>query len=307
MLRKSLHFLAGNDRLRRTASSNPAARKLASRFVAGETLDEAVAAVRTVNVDGLTASLDHLGENVITADEAREGASAYNDTLGAIADNGLQANISCKLTHLGLDLGLDGARERVVSVVSHAAERDIFVRIDMEGSMYTQVTLDLAKEIYSDYPNSGTVIQSYLFRSQGDVRDLNLRGIRVRLVKGAYLEPPNIAYPNKHDVDANYQRLSDSLLQDGQYPAFATHDEALVEWIRDRARTLGRESATFEFQMLYGIRRDLQRRLKTEGHNVRVYIPFGSQWYPYLMRRLAERPANLVFMVGNVAREARSR
>jgi len=260
-----------------------------------------------INAAGMSASLDHLGENVTTPDEARAGAEDYKRALVAIVQEGLAANISCKLTHLGLDLGLDIATDLIENVIAEAARLDTFVRIDMEGSKYTQVTLDTTRRLFGRYRNVGAVIQSYLRRSSEDITSLNREGIRVRLVKGAYLEPPAIAYADKREVDDSYRRLSELLLRDGPYPAFATHDEPIVEWVKAKAAELGRSAETFEFQMLYGIRRDLQRRLQAEGHNVRVYLPYGSQWYPYLMRRLAERPANLMFMVGNVAREARTR
>src|SRR5579872_1342379 len=307
MLRETLHYLAGSDTLRRTTAHNPLARRLASRFVAGERLDQAVSVVRQVNASGMTASLDHLGENVTSESEARSAAEDYKQILGAIEEAKLQANISCKLTSLGLDLGPGLAMELIGAVVEEAARHDTFVRIDMEGSKYTQATLDITREIFGRSRNVGTVIQSCLYRSENDVRDLNRDGIRVRLVKGAYLEPASIAYPRKYDVDDAYRRIAAQLLQDGDYPAFATHDEVIVEWVKKKARELGRAPESFEFQMLYGIRRDLQRRLRFEGYPVRVYIPYGSQWYPYLMRRLAERPANLAFMLGNLAREAGTR
>jgi proline dehydrogenase len=280
------------------------ARRLAHRFVAGETLAEAIAVVKRTNKAGMSVSLDHLGENVASVEEARTGADDYIAALDAIALNDLNANISCKLTHLGLDLGDQPAEDLMTGVVASAAHREMFVRIDMEGSLYTQTTLDFTRRIYAELSHVGTVIQSYLYRSADDLRDLNRAGIRVRLVKGAYLEPPSIAYARKQDVDENYRRLAEMLLADGVLPAFATHDPSLIEWIRNQATAIGRPTAEFEFQMLYGIRRDLQRSLQAEGYRVRVYVPYGTQWYAYLMRRLAERPANLMFMVGNVAREA---
>lgn len=280
------------------------ARRLAHRFVAGETLGEAIAVVKRTNTTGMSVSLDHLGENVASFEEARRGADDYVAALDAIALDALDANISCKLTHLGLDLGTQPAEDLMTRVVKSAARQEMFVRIDMEGSLYTQITLDITRRIYSELPHVGTVIQSYLYRSADDLRDLNRAGIRVRLVKGAYLEPPSIAYARKQDVDENYRRLAEMLLADGVMPAFATHDPTLIQWIRNHARAMGRSMDEFEFQMLYGIRRDLQRSLRGEGYRVRVYVPYGTQWYPYLMRRLAERPANLMFMVGNVAREA---
>jgi proline dehydrogenase len=206
-----------------------------------------------------------------------------------------------------LDLGRDIAFSLASRVVEAAATCNNFVRIDMEGSQYTQTTIEMTRELFARTPHVGTVIQSYLYRSEGDVRLLSADGIRIRLVKGAYLEPESVAYPEKSDVDENYRRLAAILLTEGVYPAFATHDEQIIGWIIERARRDGIDRSRFEFQMLYGIRRDLQERLRGEGYNVRVYIPYGTEWYPYLMRRLAERPANVLFIVGSVAREARSR
>ncbi|SRR5579884_48066 len=304
MLREGLHYLAGHQGMRRLAATNPVARKLASRFVAGETLAEALGAIQQTNRLGMRASLDHLGENVTSREEAAEAADGYCQAFDAIAANSLDANISCKLTHLGLDLGVDVAEELTRTVAEAAARNGNFLRLDMEGSAYTERTVSMTKSIFDATRSVGTVIQAYLYRSADDIRDLNGRGIRVRLVKGAYLEPASVAYPNKADVDASYRRLADALLADGTFPAFATHDIALIEYVKDRARSLGRGPEDFEFQMLYGVRRDLQRRLRAEGYGMRLYIPYGTQWYPYLMRRLAERPANLLFIMGNVAREA---
>ena len=304
MLRQTLYFLASNNQLRRTATSNRYARKLAVRFVAGETLEAAVAVVKATNAAEMTASLDHLGENVTSRGEATRGADSCIAALDAIASNGFEANISCKLTHLGLDLGADVSTPLIDRVVAAAAAHDNFVRIDMEGSLYTDTTIEVTEKLFATYGHVGTVIQSCLYRSADDVLRLNRQAIRIRLVKGAYLESPKIAYPQKRDVDSNYRHLSDLLLRWGTYPAFATHDEKLINWIKSRAEELGKSRDTFEFQMLYGIRRDLQRELHGDGYRVRLYIPYGTQWYPYLMRRLAERPANLTFMIGNVAREA---
>ena len=304
MLRETLHYLAGSSKLKRTAAVNPVARRLAARFVAGERLEQALAAVRTVNGAGMSVTMDHLGENVTSEEEARAATEDYKRALQAIADNKLDANVSCKLTHLGLNLSEALGREQVTNLITLAASLGIFVRIDMEDARYTQVTLDTTREIFSQHENVGTVIQSYLYRSEDDVKTLNALKIRCRLVKGAYLEPPSVAFPQKADVDENYRRLAELLLRDGGYPAFGTHDEAIIGWIKAKADALGRGKDSFEFQMLYGIRRDLQRSLTAEGYRFRVYMPYGSEWYPYLMRRLAERPANLMFMVGSVAREA---
>ena len=302
MLRETLHMLAGSGTLKRTASHNPVARRLAARFVAGETLDHALTAVQDVNEAGLTASLDHLGENVTTPAEAQAAADDAKEILRAIAAQNLRANISCKLTQFGLDLSHDLALGLMAAIVAEAASLGTFVRVDMEGSKYTQATLDIVRQIHDMHADVGTVIQSMLYRGEEDIRALTRDGIRIRLVKGAYLEPPSIAYPDKRDVDENYRRLSELLLRDGEYPAFGTHDEAIIGWIENKARELGRGADTFEFQMLYGIRRDLQHQLTRDGFNVRIYVPYGKHWYPYFMRRLAERPANIWFVLKNLAK-----
>lgn len=305
MLREGLHYLAGNEALRRTARANPAARRLAARFVAGETLADALSAVRRTNDDGMTATLDHLGENVGSYSEAGNGADSYVAAIDAIGAAELTANISCKLTHLGLDLSEQLAEALIGRVAAEAKVRSNFVRIDMESSRYTEMTVNMTKRVHAQHGNVGIVIQSCLYRSADDVRDLNQLGIRIRLVKGAYLEPASVAFPHKRDVDDNYRRLTEHMLSDGEFPAFATHDELLIDFVKRRAGETGRKHEDFEFQMLYGIRRDLQKELRDDGYRVRLYIPYGTQWYPYLMRRLAERPANLLFVLGNVAREAR--
>jgi len=307
VLRESIQYLAGNKRLRRTTVSSPLARRLAARFVAGETLQQAVQAIRETNRLGMHATLDHLGENVTYRDAAEGAATSYIAALAAIAANNLDANISCKLTSLGLDLGTSVVEDLLARVTNAAAEHGNFVRIDMEGSAYTQATLDITRRAFSHAQPVGAVIQSCLYRSSDDVRDLNRLGIRIRLVKGAYLEPASVAYPHKRDVDENYDRLAALMLADATYPAFATHDQALIDLVKHRASRMGRKQDDFEFQMLYGIRRDLQRELRDQGYRVRLYIPYGTEWYPYLMRRMAERPANLLFIVSSLAREAGGR
>jgi proline dehydrogenase len=306
VLRHGLHYMASSDRMRRWAIRNPVARRLSLRFVAGETLDDALQVVRRTNDEGMRASFDELGENVTSREEAEEAAAAYCQALTGIAEHSLDANVSCKATHLGLDLGLDTGTACLRKVVGQAKELNNFLRIDMEGSKYTQVTIELTKQMFAEYPGAvGTVIQSYLYRSGEDIDELNKLGVRVRLVKGAYLEPTSVAYQQKAEVDGNYRKLADKLLADGTFPAFATHDERLLDYIKSRAQMLGRKPEEFEFQMLYGVRRDLHRKLHDEGYGMRIYIPYGTHWYPYLMRRMAERPANLLFIVGNLAREAR--
>ena len=278
------------------------ARRLSTRFVAGETLDEALAVARTLNAEGITVTLDHLGESVYTLEEAAEDRDAYLRTINAIHGNGIQGNVSLKLTQFGLDLSYEQCLANVDQLVRRAAELGSFVRVDMESSDYTDRTLELVHTLHARYGAVGVVIQSYLHRSERDVEKLSAEKIRVRLCKGAYLEPDTVAFPRKADVDRNYRELTRYLLQKGVYPAIATHDEAII---RQTCRLVTEREIPrdgFEFQMLYGIRRDVQRRLVGEGYRVRLYVPFGKAWYPYYMRRLAERPANVLFMLRNLFR-----
>jgi proline dehydrogenase len=302
MLKEPLLYLARQKSVRQFVISNPAARRVARRFVAGERLDEAIAATRALNARHISVSLDHLGENVSDAREAEAAAADYIQMLDRIQADGLEANISVKLTALGLDIRPDLARANLARVLRRAGEHGIFVRVDMEGSAYTQRTLDLVGELHREYPNVGTVLQAMLYRTPRDLEHLIERRIRVRLVKGAYLEPPSLAYPKKPDVDEAYLHLMRRLLEHGAYPAIATHDESLIDEARRFAAEKGIARARFEFQLLYGIRRDLQDGLASGGYNVRVYVPYGTQWYPYLTRRMAERPANLVFVASNMLR-----
>jgi proline dehydrogenase len=302
MLKESMLYLARQERIKDFMTHNPAGRRVARRWVAGETLDDAIEATRRLNARGISVSLDHLGENVNAADEARAAAADYVAILDRIYAERVEANISIKPTALGLDIAMDLCRENVACVVNRARAHGIFVRVDMEGSDYTQRTLDLVAELRREYDNVGTVVQSYLYRTPEDVEALIASRTRVRLVKGAYLEPPSVAYPQKADVDEQYVRLMYELLERGVYPAIATHDERIIACARRFVADRGIARARFEFQMLYGIRRDLQDRLTSEGYNVRVYVPYGTQWYPYLTRRMAERPANLMFIVGNALR-----
>ncbi|HYM50640.1 MAG TPA: proline dehydrogenase family protein [Candidatus Limnocylindrales bacterium] len=307
MLRAPILYLSRRRGLQRTVTRLPLTARVAYRFVAGDRLDDAVAAVQRINRAGSSATLDHLGENVTEEAAARSAAQDYLQGFERIATERLDANVSIKLTQLGLDVAPALAEELLGTVLERAAALNNFVRVDMEGSAYTQRTLDMVFSMHARYPNVGIVLQSYLYRTMEDVERANAAKIRVRLVKGAYDEPPAIAYPRKEDVDANFRRAMQALLRNGAYPAIATHDERLVQDTLAFARQEGIGPDRFEFQLLYGIRRDLQERLHREGYRVRIYVPYGTEWYPYLMRRLAERPANLMFFVGSVLRERRAR
>jgi proline dehydrogenase len=302
MLKETMLYLARQESIKGFVTHNPAGRRVARRFVAGEALDDAIEVTRRLNGRGISVSLDHLGENVHDAGEARATADDYVATLDRLHAKRVEANISIKLTALGLDISGALCRENVACVLCRARERNTFVRVDMEGSDYTQRTLDLVADLRRESDNVGTVVQSYLYRTPDDVEALITSRTRVRLVKGAYLEPPTIAYPHKADVDEQYVQLMYALLERGVYPAIATHDERIIAAACRFAAERGIARARFEFQMLYGIRRDLQDRLTRDGYNVRVYVPYGTQWYPYLTRRMAERPANLMFIVGNTLR-----
>ena len=305
LLRQLFISISTSKSLRSFAENSSLGQKMSRRFVAGTQLADAIAATRAVNAKGLTVSIDNLGENVTNAEEARHSAQLYHGMLDAIQQQDLKANISLKLTHMGLDVDEKLARELVTGLVEHAVRLDNFVRVDMEGSPYTQRTLDFVHELHSMPGHKGkvgAVIQSYMRRSERDVEELIAKGIRIRLCKGAYKEPADIAFQEKSEVDANYLKLTRMLLKSGIYHGIATHDERIIRETQAFAtrEKLARES--FEFQMLHGIRRDLQDGLAKQGWRLRVYIPFGSEWYPYLMRRLAERPANLFFIVRNLFR-----
>jgi proline dehydrogenase len=303
MLRSTLLKLSESPGFAHWVTSNNSTRSMARRFVAGETLDEAIAAARKCNDAGMFVSLDYLGENVSTTTDAQRARDAYLEIFERIAKERLQANVSCKLTQLGLDLSAEFCEGLVLSVVERAAGYDNFLRVDMEGSIYTERTVELVKRIRARSPAIGTVIQAYLYRSERDIQDLLGYGCRVRLCKGAYKESPDVAFERKPDVDANYVRLMQMLLPSGFYHAIATHDPHMIgETIRwAAAKQISKDD--FEFQMLYGIRTDLQRRLVQGGYRVRVYIPYGRDWFPYFMRRLAERPANIGFLVRNFFRK----
>ena len=302
-MRSLFLFLSRQRHLRRWAENSRFAQKLSSRFVAGQTLNDALAAGRRINAEGLTLTLDHLGESVTSLAEAAEARDVYIQTLSAIHDNGIRGNVSLKLTQFGLDLSPEQCRANVAQLVELANRLSSFIRIDMESSEYTDRTLRLVEDLHAAYGCVGTVIQAYLRRSRADIERLCERGIRVRLCKGAYLEPPSIAFPDKADVDRNYVELMRLLLDQGHYPAIATHDEKMIEQTKIYAAKRQIAADRFEFQMLYGIRRDLQRKLVAEGYRLRLYVPFGEAWYPYFMRRLAERPANVFFMARHFFRE----
>jgi proline dehydrogenase len=302
VVRSFFLFLSRLKWLRGWMETSSLAQRLSTRFVAGETLDQALSVARKLNAEGITVTLDHLGESVSTLVEAAEARDVYLRTLDAIHSNGIRGGVSLKLTQFGLDLSYEQCLANVEQLVRRAAELGNFVRVDMESSDYTDRTLALVHSLHARYGAVGVVIQSYLHRSESDVEKLCAAKIGVRLCKGAYLEPDTVAFARKSDVDRNYLELTRYLLLKGVHPGLATHDEAVIRqtcrFVTERK--IPRES--FEFQMLYGIRRDLQRRLVAEGYGMRLYVPFGKAWYPYYMRRLAERPANVFFMLRNLFR-----
>jgi proline dehydrogenase len=307
MLRAFFVHLSENKFLRNFAERSSLGRRVSSRFVAGTEIADAVRATQAVNRAGMSVSIDNLGENVTNPDEARQSAGRYEQILAAIAANKLNANISLKLTHMGLDVDEHLARDLVSGLVAKAAAMTppSFVRVDMEGSPYTQRTVDFVRELHRRPGNGnsvGTVIQAYLKRSEGDVEQLLSEGIRIRLCKGAYKEPASIAFERKSEVDANYIKLMKFLMKSGIYHGMATHDPNIIRAGQAFATSEKISRDAFEFQMLYGIRRDLQQSLVREGWRVRVYIPFGTEWYPYFMRRLGERPANVLFVARNLLR-----
>jgi proline dehydrogenase len=296
-LRSLLLELSESKRLAPLIMKNGVSRRVVRRFVAGEVLDDALEAARAVNDALETASLDLLGENVADEASARRSAQGYLAIFDRIAQEHLDANVSLKLTQLGLDLGTALCEELLDNIVSRAGRYFNFVRVDMEGSAYTERTIDIVKRVRRKHANVGTVMQAYLYRTEQDIRNLLEVSCRIRLCKGAYSEPPEVAFPKKREVDANYVKLMKILLPSGIYHGIATHDPAMIQATKDFAREnkIGRER--FEFQMLYGIRTDLQKQLVREGYRLRIYIPYGTDWFPYFMRRLAERPANLVFFL----------
>jgi proline dehydrogenase len=302
MLRSTLLKLSESKKLAAWVTSNGATRRMARRFVAGETLSEALAAARKCNEAGMMASLDYLGENVSTISDAQHSRDTYLEIFETIAEEKLHANVSCKLTQLGLDVNGEFCAGLVLTIAERADSLDNFLRIDMEGSAYTQRTLDLVKRVRARNASIGTVIQAYLHRSEDDIKDLLAYGCRIRLCKGAYKELPDVAFPRKADVDDNYIKLMQVLLSSKVYHGIATHDPRMIAATIRYAALQGISKDDFEFQMLYGIRTDMQRQLVEDGYRVRVYIPFGNDWFPYFMRRLAERPANVGFLLRNLFR-----
>lgn len=306
MLRSAFIALSESRGLRNFAERSPMGQRFSHRFVAGTELQDVINAAQAVNEWGAAVSVDNLGENVTNADEARHSAELYHRMLDEIHQRKLNANVSLKLTHMGLDVSEPLAFGLVTELVDHAVKLNSFVRVDMEGSPYTQRTLDFVRQLHrlpGHAGRVGTVIQSYLFRSEKDVSDLLSERIRIRLCKGAYKEPADIAFPKKADVDANYLKLARTLMKSGVFHGIATHDEHIIAELKQFARAENIPTSAYEFQMLYGVRRDLQQQLVREGYGLRVYIPFGSEWYPYFMRRLAERPANVFFIAKNMFRQ----
>ena len=308
MLRHLFITLSHSQAMRRLVTHFGPARRAARRFIAGETLDEAIDVVRALNAKGILAAMDHLGENVTTQEDARRAAQEYQGLLRRIAAEGVQSTISVKLTHVGLDFGQDFCCDTMRTIVQTAAELGNTVEIDIEGSQYTQSTLDVFHCLLDEYHNMRLALQAYLFRTEQDLKGLIERGSSVRMCKGAYDEPPSIAWKDKAEVDASFARLMDLMLseqagQNGFYPALGTHDHRLILQAERGAARRGIPKDRFEFQMLHGVRRDWQQRLATDGYRVRIYVPYGTQWYPYFMRRLAERPANIWFIVSNFFRK----
>jgi proline dehydrogenase len=307
VLRALFISLSESRSLRSVAERSVVGQRLSSRFVAGNHVADAIRVASQLNRRNISVSVDNLGENVTNVEEARASAQLYHQLLDQIAANGLNANVSLKLTHMGLDVDEQLARDLVIGLVQKAASMSPpnFIRVDMEGSPYTQRTLDFVHELHRMPENAGrvgTVIQSYMLRAEADVQNLLADGIRIRLCKGAYKEPPDVAFQKKSDVDANYVKLMKVLMKSGIYHGLATHDENIINQAKDFAIREKIPREAFEFQMLHGIRRDLQHNLVADGWKMRVYIPFGTEWYPYFMRRLAERPANVFFIAKNMLR-----
>ena len=305
-MRQGLLWLSEQRRIFNFVRRNGLARRFASRFVAGETIESGVVAARELAARGITASLDFLGESVKDEREAVAARDQYLRMLDRMAAAGVEVNVSVKLTQMGLDIDEDLCAANLTRILEKAGAAGGFVRLDMEGSAYTQRTLDFFKQRLLERfgRHCGVVIQAMLRRSEADVADLVAHGARVRLCKGAYLEPSTVAFPDKADVDRSYVTLMERLLAEGNYPGIATHDDVIIRHAQGFVQRNRIGPDRFEFQMLYGVRRDLQGKLRRAGHRMRVYIPFGTQWYPYLMRRLAERPANIAFILGNVVKES---
>jgi proline dehydrogenase len=302
VLKATLLKAAASPRLRRQVTSNPVAWRVARRFIAGNQLDDAERVIRQLNAKGCSVALDHLGENTESESQARAATAAYLAALDRIQEESLDANISVKLTALGLDIGTGLAAEEAAKVAARGKEVGAMVGVDMESQAYVERTLDLVEALRRSYDGVGVCLQAYLHRCPADLARLNRAGVPVRLVKGAYQESPRVALQRKAEVDAAFAELLDTLVRDNPYPMVATHDERLVRLTKTLVARYARDRSTFEFQMLYGVRRDLQEQVVAEGYRLRVYVPYGDQWYPYLMRRLAERPANLYFFLSNLVK-----
>ncbi len=299
--------IAGWPFVFRLITGLPVFRRMSRRFVAGETLDDAMAVIADLRSRGLHASLDHLGESVRDEVMAAQAAADALAALDRLAHDCIDSHLSVKLTQLGLDVSVDLCLGNMRAILSRARQTGAFVRIDMEGSPYTGRTLHVYRTLRGEYENVGVVLQAYLYRSQADAEALAAEGANVRLCKGAYSEPAAIAYPHKSDVDASFLRIAEVFfrpesLAAGARLAVATHDARIIQWTRDITRSRGIPPDQFQFQMLYGIRRELQQQLAAEGYTMRVYVPYGSHWYPYFTRRLAERPENLLFILKNFLR-----
>ncbi len=300
MLKATLLKAAASPTLKRQVTSNPVAWRVARRFIAGSHLDDAEQTIRELNGAGMSVALDHLGENTESEGQARAATAAYLAALDRIQEERLDANISVKLTALGLNIGPDLAAEEAARVAARGKEVGAMVGVDMESHVYVDRTLELVAALKDSYDDVGVCLQSYLYRTDDDLERLNRLGVPVRLVKGAYREPPEVARQRKAEVDAAYARQLDALVRDNPYPMVATHDRRLVRLTKTLVAKYGRDRSTFELQMLHGVRRDLQEQVVAEGYRLRVYVPYGEEWYPYFMRRLAERPANLYFFLSNL-------
>jgi proline dehydrogenase len=302
LTRSALIYLSRHEGLKEFAAHFRLFKKLTTRFVAGETIEEAVAAIRELNAEGCTASFDHLQESVASPAEAEAEVKEYLEILARIDETGIKSNVSIKLTQFGLELDPELAYKNARVVVADAARRGNFVRVDMEASSVTQLTIDIFKRLRAEFGlnDVGIVLQSYLRRTYDDAQDLVKLPARIRICKGAYNEPPEVAFPDKKDTDENYIRVMQLLLSSGIYHGIATHDPKMIDATIQFAKREGIGKEAFEFQMLYGVRRDLQRQLAKDGYNMRVYVPYGKHWYPYFMRRLAERPANIWFVLKNL-------
>jgi len=300
--RTALLYLARQEKLKDVAARFRTFRKITSRFIAGESIDEAVAAIKDLNSRGCSASFDHLNESVSSVAETEGEVTEYRNILKQIDESGINSNVSIKLTQFGLEIDPELTYRNARRVVEDAAQRGNFVRVDMEGSTVTQVTIDIFRRLRDEFGlnDVGIVLQSYLYRTEEDARELLKIPARIRLCKGAYDEPASVAYPEKKDVDDNYVRVMKLLLASGTYHGIATHDPKMIDATIDFAQKENIGKDAFEFQMLYGIRRDLQEQLARDGYNMRVYVPYGKHWYPYFMRRLAERPANIWFVMKNL-------